>query len=175
MTLLIPFFLLPSYSSAAIYKFIDDQGVIHFVDTYDSIPEKYRGKIAEEKIKEGEKEGEAKPQKPYKPALKQETAKDKKDEKSEAKVIEEWNKKLKDAKEKLAKAKAALDEAQRVENRTVSSYSRKNYTNADRRAAQEATETAKKNLEEAQKEWDDLSEKAMREAPYSWWRENFYK
>ncbi|OGL39972.1 MAG: hypothetical protein A2042_00445 [Candidatus Schekmanbacteria bacterium GWA2_38_11] len=177
MTLSIFFFLLPSPSSAAIYKFVDDQGVIHFVDTYDLIPEKYRLRSSEEKLKEERKEEEMKPQTPVisTPKEEKEAAKEPEKKKSEDEIIEEWNKKLQEANDNIAKAKAALDEAERFENRTVSSYSRENYTNADRKAAQEATEAAKKNLEKAQKDLDELAEIARSEAPYSWWRENFYK
>ena len=71
--------------------------------------------------------------------------------------------------------KRKLDEAERSKNRTTSSYSRKQYSNADRKAAEDDYDAAKKDYESIQKEWDELGEKAKKEAPYPWWRQNFYK
>ena len=178
----ISFFLLslPFYASPKIYRYVDEEGITHFVDNYDAIPEKYRVK-AVEKVKEEKsiqkfEEEKSEPQKPLeKSDDKTGASKEQEKIKTESEIIEEWNKKAYEFKGKLEEAKRRLDEAERFKNRTTSSYSRQQYTNADRKAAQETYDEAKKAVEDSQKEWDEFGEKARREAPYLWWRENFYK
>ena len=168
--------LLPSNVSANIYKFVDEDGIKHFVDSYDAIPERYREKKVEEIVSRDEKEKEE-PRESV-PKDSKENNKDSSEpenKKTEAEIIKDWDEKVSKQKEKLKETKRKLDEAERSKNRTTSSYSRKQYSNADRKAAEDDYDAAKKDYESIQKEWDELGEKAKKEAPYPWWRQNFYK
>ena len=180
LTIIIILLLFPSYVSAKIYKFVDDEGIMHFVDNYDAIPEKYREKKVEEVIIKNEKESDKiKEEKEEKEEEVKESVPNDSSEpakkKTEAEIIKDWDEKLSKQKEKLEEARKKLDEAERFKNRTISSYSRKQYSNSDRKAGEEDYNAAKEYYESAQKEWNELGEEARKEAPYSWWRENFYK
>ncbi len=180
LTIIIIILLFPSYVSAKIYKFVDDEGIMHFVDNYDAIPEKYREKKVQEVIIKNEKENDKiKEEKEEKgEEVKESITRDSSEpvkKKTEAEIIRDWDEKVSKLKEKLEKAGKKLDEAERFKNRTVSSYSRQQYSNSDRKAAEEDYNAAKEYYENTQKEWDELGEVARKEAPYSWWRENFYK
>ncbi|RMF96216.1 MAG: DUF4124 domain-containing protein [Candidatus Schekmanbacteria bacterium] len=160
--------------SATIYKYTDENGVIHIVDSPEKIPPSLEEKVEKTKISSKPKEEE----KDYKSVFDEEIEKSAEEAEAEKKKkeeeIKEWDEKKNKLLAELSEAEEKVKRAEAFRLRTVSSYSRKNYTNADRKMAQKQLEVAKENYEKVKQRWEEFKESARTDAPYEWWRENFF-
>jgi len=89
----------PSYSQ--VYRWVDEKGVVHFTDNFMNIPEKYKPKMDKVGVPEGK--GETKPEGEPVTRKKGENYRDQlgRGEEYWKNRVEEWNKKLKMAQEKI--------------------------------------------------------------------------
>ncbi|MBI5374490.1 MAG: hypothetical protein HZA77_03580 [Candidatus Schekmanbacteria bacterium] len=182
MIFLFPVFLftftLDIVNPETIFRYKDKDGVIHLVDTPDKIPQEYKEKI-EQRIETGEAK---EPQPEYKELIEKATAPKaaegeaggKTEEEKKGEELKKWEETKSKVEGELSAAKSALDDAEAFKARTVNSYSRKTYTNADRDAAAKKVEIAKQQYEMAKQKYDAFKEEARTKAPYDWWRANFY-
>lgn len=161
-------------SSSGIYTFTDDNGMVHIVDSPEKIPSNLQNEA--EKTKAGPSPKDKTDI--YKDLLSDEIEKNKALEEEEKKrqeeKLNEWNEKKEKIESELSEAEDKVKTAEALKNRTVSSYSRKNYTNADRQSAEKELDAAKSYYEDVKTKWEEFKESAKTDAPYDWWRENFY-
>jgi len=123
---LIILFILPAnFSFAEVYKWVDDQGVVHFTDDFSQIPERYRPEIermemSKDKVETGT-EGEPSPKKKdiYKDRLGR-------GEEYWKGRVDEWSKKLKILLERVESLRIKYNELTEKINNSKSSVERSN-------------------------------------------------
>lgn len=114
-----------SFSIAEVYKWVDDQGVVHFTDDFTQIPEKYRPKIEKMEMSNEKVEPETEKEPPSK---KKDTYKDRlgRGEEYWKGIVGEWSKKLKILQEKVESLRIKYNEVTEKINNSKSSVERSN-------------------------------------------------
>jgi len=170
------FFLLPSgeVTSSDIYKYTDENGTVHIVDSPEKIPSALEDEAEKTEVSSGTKKRTDNYKDLFSEDIEKSRALEEEEKKKKEEKLNEWNEKKRKLESELSEIEDKIKSAEAFKLRTVSSYSRKNYTNSDRQSAQKQLDAANESYERAKEKWEEFKESARTDAPYDWWRENFY-